>query len=115
MVDSHAGHRFRRLANHTKDMKDNENETPRFSFGPARIQEDNKEYGDEAAQEFALLNGTIPDKRDRMFRIPLAEMSVNIAFPATARFEEMARYMERVRRLLQSEARALWSAGAAAE
>lgn len=94
----------------------NDNETgPRFTFGSARIQEDNKDYGDEAAEEFALLNGSVPGNGSRMYRIPRAELSVNIAFPATARFEEMARYMERVRRLLQSEARALWSVGAAAE
>lgn len=97
-------------------MSEDHNETtsPRFSFGIARIEENNTDYGDEAAQEFALLNGTVPPK-DRVCKIPRANLDVRIAFPAATNFAEMTRYMERVRHLLQSEARALWSAGVEAE
>lgn len=91
-------------------MSEDHNETtsPRFSFGTARIEENNTDYGDEAAQEFALLNGVSP-REGRACKIPRANLDVRIAFPATANFAEMTRYMERVRHLLQSEARALWN------
>lgn len=96
------------------DYNDNE-ASPRFSFGTARIEESNQDYGDEAAQEFALLNGVAPRDGGRMVKIPRATLELRFAFPATAKFEEITRYVERTRRLLQAESRALWSAGVEAE